>query len=49
MGEADIDQAVRAADKASQMSGWATMTPNERGELLHRLTDILEEHKTALA
>jgi aldehyde dehydrogenase (NAD+) len=38
----DVDAAVAAAQKAFDTSGWATMPPNERGALLHRLADEVE-------
>jgi len=42
--QADIDQAVEAAQTAFTRSGWATMSPNERGVYLHRLADLVEKH-----
>jgi acyl-CoA reductase-like NAD-dependent aldehyde dehydrogenase len=39
----DVDAAVGAAQKAFDKSGWATMAPNERGVLLHRLADAVEK------
>lgn len=45
----DIDSAVRAADKAFRTSGWATMAPNDRGVLLHRLADAVEKRKKTIA
>jgi aldehyde dehydrogenase (NAD+) len=45
----DVDQAVQAAAKAFQYSGWAEMSANERGVLLHRLADAVERNKPALA
>lgn len=38
----DVDAAVAAAQKAFDKTGWATMPPNERGALLHRLADEVE-------
>jgi aldehyde dehydrogenase (NAD+) len=38
----DVDAAVAAAQQAFDKSGWATMPPNERGALLHRLADEVE-------
>ena len=49
MGAKDVDRAVQAATKAFRTSGWAEMTPNERGVLLHRLADVVEKHKPVLA
>lgn len=39
----DVDAAVAAAQHAFDKSGWATMPPNERGALLHRLADAVEK------
>ena len=49
MGAKDVDRAVQAATKAFRTSGWAEMTPIERGVLLHRLADEVEKHKPVLA
>jgi acyl-CoA reductase-like NAD-dependent aldehyde dehydrogenase len=48
MGAADIDQAVQAADEAYRTTGWPQMSPHERGALLHRLADLVEQHKPIL-
>ena len=45
LGAADVDRAVQAAADAFKRSGWATMTPAERGVHLHRLADAIEKHK----
>jgi aldehyde dehydrogenase (NAD+) len=45
----DVDRAVQAAAKAFSDSGWASMTANERGVLLHRLADAVEKQKPILA
>lgn len=42
-GPKDVDAAVAAAQHAFDNSGWATMPPNERGALLHRLADAVEK------
>ena len=39
----DVDAAVAAAQKAFDKSGWATLPPNERGVMLHRLADAIEK------
>jgi len=41
---ADIDQAVRAARKAFEEGPWHKMTPSDRGKLLWKLADLLEQH-----
>ncbi len=49
MSAADVDKAVRAADEAFRTTGWAQMSANERGVLLHRLADAVESHIDTLA
>lgn len=39
--EADVDAAVRAADRAFNEGPWATMTPSERGRTLRNLAELL--------
>ncbi len=47
-GDAETaDQAVAAATDA--FPGWAALTPAERGALLHKLADLIEEHKEDIA
>jgi len=48
-GEDEIEAAVTAGEKAFKNSGWATMPVNERAVLLHRLADLVEKEKDALA
>src|SRR5690348_17175859 len=38
----EVDAAVAAAQRAFDKSGWATLPPNERGAILHRLADEVE-------
>lgn len=45
----DVDRAVQAASKAFAESGWATLSPEDRGVLLHRLADAVEQRKPVLA
>ena len=40
----DIDAAVQAARRALDSGPWSRMTPSERGRLIWRLGDLLEEH-----
>ncbi|HVT28303.1 MAG TPA: aldehyde dehydrogenase family protein [Lacipirellulaceae bacterium] len=47
--ERDVDAAVAAAQRAFDTSGWATMPPNERGALLHRLADEVERRLNIIA
>jgi len=45
----DVDRAVHAAREAFRKSGWATLPPNERGVLLHRLAEAVEKHHAIIA
>lgn len=44
----DVDRAVEAAERALK-GPWSKLTPSERGKLLWRLADLMEEHAEALA
>jgi phenylacetaldehyde dehydrogenase len=48
-GQADIDAAVRAARRAFESGPWSKMTPSERGRLLWKLGDLLEQHTDEFA
>src|SRR5258708_11869010 len=41
---ADIDRAVKAARKAFESGPWPSLSPSERGRLLWKLGDLLEQH-----
>ncbi len=45
----DIDQAVAAARNAFESGPWRSMTASERGRLIWRLADLLEEHADEFA
>lgn len=45
----DIDRAVRAARKAFEEGPWPRMTPSQRGRLLYKLADLIEQHAHELA
>jgi aldehyde dehydrogenase (NAD+) len=47
--KADIDKAVLAARRAFESGPWHDMSARERGRLLYRLADLIEEHKEELA
>ncbi|HUK47244.1 MAG TPA: aldehyde dehydrogenase family protein [Terriglobales bacterium] len=47
--KADIDLAVKAARKAFESGTWPNMTPSERGRLLWKLADLVDEHHEELA
>ena len=42
--KADIDAAVKAARKAFDSGPWSRLTASERGRLIWKLADLLEEH-----
>ncbi len=46
--QADVERAVQAAEKALR-GPWGTMSPSDRGRLLWRLADLMEQHAEALA
>jgi acyl-CoA reductase-like NAD-dependent aldehyde dehydrogenase len=46
-GHADVDEAVRAAQRA--FPGWSGKSPKERSILLHRWADAIEEKQQVLA
>ena len=45
----DVDRAVQAAARAFAESGWPQLSPDERGVLLHRLADAVEQRKPIIA
>ena len=45
----EVDAAVNAARQAFEKSGWATLPPNERGVMLHRLADEVERRLNIIA
>jgi aldehyde dehydrogenase (NAD+) len=47
--KADVDLAVKAARKAFEDGAWPKMNASERGRLLHRLADLIEQNKEELA
>ncbi|MCX5240413.1 aldehyde dehydrogenase family protein [Streptomyces prunicolor] len=47
--EADIDAVVKSARKAFLRGDWSRLQPRERGEVLIRWADLLEEHRDELA
>jgi phenylacetaldehyde dehydrogenase len=47
--EADIDLAVKAARKAFESGPWPEMSPSERGRLLWKLAELVDEHNEELA
>lgn len=47
--KADIDLAVQAARKAFEHGPWPKMSAAERGWLLYKLADLIEEHQEELA
>src|SRR3954464_6665829 len=47
--KADVDLAVKAARKAFESGPWAKMSAADRGRLLNRLADLIEQHREELA
>ncbi|KAK0082203.1 hypothetical protein PV325_010892 [Microctonus aethiopoides] len=45
----DIDLAVKAAKKAFEEGEWSKISARERGALLFKLADLMEQHKEELA
>lgn len=45
----DIDRAVKAARKAFEEGPWPKMDARDRGRLIGRLADLIEQHKEELA
>ncbi|MBF6619252.1 MAG: aldehyde dehydrogenase family protein [Patulibacter sp.] len=45
----DIDRAVQAARRAFESGPWPRIKPNERARILHRLGDLILEHRDELA
>ncbi len=45
----DVDRAVRAAREAFERGPWRKAPASERGRLLHRLADLIENHADELA
>ena len=46
---ADVDAAVAAARRAFESGPWARMAPSQRGKLLWRLAELLEQHNDEFA
>ncbi|XP_034382250.1 mitochondrial 10-formyltetrahydrofolate dehydrogenase isoform X1 [Cyclopterus lumpus] len=45
----DVDRAVAAAKEAFESGPWGRMNPRDRGSLLYKLADLMEEHQEELA
>lgn len=45
----DVDRAVMAAQEAFDYGEWSQMNARDRGKLLYRLADLMEQHKEELA
>ncbi|KAJ8259076.1 hypothetical protein COCON_G00180880 [Conger conger] len=46
---ADVDRAVAAAKEAFEEGEWGKMNPRDRGRLIYRLADLMEQHQEELA
>jgi len=47
--KADVDLAVKAARKAFEDGPWSRMSAAERGRLIHKLADLIEQNQEELA
>ena len=45
----DVDKAVNAANNAFESGEWANMNARDRGKLMFKLADLMEQHKEELA
>ncbi|XP_068442601.1 mitochondrial 10-formyltetrahydrofolate dehydrogenase [Clinocottus analis] len=45
----DVDRAVAAAKEAFDSGPWGRMNPRDRGSVLYKLADLMEEHQEELA
>eukprot|EP00058_Branchiostoma_floridae_P001935 XP_002587423.1 hypothetical protein BRAFLDRAFT_129324 [Branchiostoma floridae] len=45
----DVNTAVKAAKEAFEDGPWGKMNPRDRGKLMYRLADLMDEHKEELA
>uniref|UniRef100_A0A673AVW5 10-formyltetrahydrofolate dehydrogenase n=1 Tax=Sphaeramia orbicularis TaxID=375764 RepID=A0A673AVW5_9TELE len=45
----DVDKAVAAAKEAFEEGEWGKMNPRDRGRLIYKLADLMEEHQEELA
>jgi phenylacetaldehyde dehydrogenase len=45
----DIDRAVKTARAAFDTGPWSTMSPSERGRIIHKIGDLILEHGDELA
>src|SRR5713226_5859750 len=47
--KADVDEAVKAARKASDEGRWPKLNPHQRGRYLLTIADLIEKHADELA
>ncbi|XP_047122549.1 cytosolic 10-formyltetrahydrofolate dehydrogenase isoform X1 [Hydra vulgaris] len=45
----DVDKAVAAAKEAFEKGPWSTINARDRGTLMHKLADVMDEHREELA
>ena len=48
-GEEDVDLAVKAARKALKDPSWKQLSPTDRGEMMHKLADLIDQNREVLA
>ena len=47
--EDQVDEAVMSARRAWKNSGWATMPPRDRAQILYRFADLVDHHSAEIA
>ncbi|XP_066996497.2 cytosolic 10-formyltetrahydrofolate dehydrogenase [Anabrus simplex] len=47
--KSDVDRAVQAAKQAFEFGEWSKISARERGAMLYRLADLMDEHREELA
>lgn len=48
-GPEDVDAAVEAARKALKDPSWKDLPPTERGYMMQKFADLIEQHRETLA
>lgn len=48
-GPEDVDVAVEAARKALKDPSWKDLPPTERGYMMQKFADLIEQHRETLA
>lgn len=48
-GAQDVDKAVQAAKKALHDPSWADLPPTDRGQMMYKLAELMEQNREVLA